>query len=181
MDWTQPFLDALRSLGKVSPAARAVGVATRAIAERRKADADFAAAVEEAIDECHDGLEVEMVRRARDGAQEPIIYKGQLQYLTEPVLDDDGNVVRDATGEVVQRPVRDANGDFVPLTVAKKSDAMLALALKGYRKRTFAERTELTGADGEPLNPEVSDADRAARIAALLDIARQRKDAEDLG
>lgn len=181
MDWTQPFLTALRNVGKIAPAARAIGINPGVVHDRRKADADFAAAVDEAIDECHDALEAEMVRRARDGVNEPVIYKGRLQYLTEPLLDAEGNVVLDKDGEVVQRPVRDEANDFVPLTVAKKSDALLMFALKGYRKRTFAERTELTGADGEPLNPEVSDADRAARIAALLDIARQRKDAEDLG
>lgn len=181
MDWTQPFLIALRELGKLAPAARAIGIEPSTVYARRKNDVDFAAAVDEAISDCHDGLEAEMVRRARDGVNEPVIHQGALQYLMEPVLDDEGAAVLDDKGRVRMRPVLDAEGNFVPLTVSKKSDSLLMFALKGYRKGTFAERTELTGADGKPLAPEVDETTRIARVAAILEAARARRDAEDIG
>ena len=51
------------------------------------------------------------------------------------------------------RPRRklDENGQPVILTVRKPSDAMMALMLKGRRKSVFADRTELTGANGGPV------------------------------
>jgi hypothetical protein len=58
------------------------------------------------------------------------------------------------------------------------SDALMSLILKGRRKRVYADRTELTGVDGGPL--VIDDAARAARIAALLKKAGERKDLDDL-
>jgi hypothetical protein len=55
------------------------------------------------------------------------------------------------------------------------SDSLLALLLKGRRKRVFADRTELTGADGGPARLEVDDTARAARIAQLVALAQARK------
>jgi hypothetical protein len=80
----------------------------------------------------------------------------------------------------VKRPRRklDANGQPVILTVAKKSDALLALLLKGRRKEVFADRTELTGADAGPVT--FADASkRQARLAALVKLAEARKALED--
>ena len=58
------------------------------------------------------------------------------------------------------------------------SDSLLALLLKGRRKAVFADRTELTGANGGPV--AISDPDkRAARAAALLKLAEARKALED--
>jgi len=64
--------------------------------------------------------------------------------------------------------------------VLKKSDAMLALVLKGRRKAIYADRTEITGADGGPV-AHSDETTRAARLAHLIDVARLRKEAEDLG
>lgn len=64
--------------------------------------------------------------------------------------------------------------------VLKKSDAMLSLVLKGRRKAVYAERTEITGADGGPV-AHSDETTRAARLAHLIDVARLRKEAEDLG
>lgn len=64
--------------------------------------------------------------------------------------------------------------------VLKKSDAMLALVLKGRRKSVYADRTEITGADGAPLAIK-DETTRAARIAHLLEQAQLRKIADDIG
>jgi hypothetical protein len=59
------------------------------------------------------------------------------------------------------------------------SDALMALILKGRRKKVYAERTEVTGADGGPV-VQVDETAKAARVAQLLALAQQRKDFEDL-
>lgn len=56
------------------------------------------------------------------------------------------------------------------------SDALLALLLKGRRKTVYAERTELTGANGGPV-ATADEGTRAARIAALMQAAKARRDA----
>ena len=58
------------------------------------------------------------------------------------------------------------------------SDALLALILKGRRKKVYAERTELTGADGGPV-AQVDETAKAARVAQLLALAQRRKAEND--
>lgn len=58
------------------------------------------------------------------------------------------------------------------------SDALLGLILKGRRKKVYAERTELTGADGGPVQ-QVDETAKAARVAQLMAIAQKRKAEED--
>lgn len=58
------------------------------------------------------------------------------------------------------------------------SDALLALILKGRRKKVYAERTELTGADGGPV-AQVDETAKAARVAQLLALAQRRKAEQD--
>lgn len=64
------------------------------------------------------------------------------------------------------------------------SDTLLIALLKGRKKHIYADRTELTGADGEPLGGAVDETAKAARLAALLNLAKARqaleKAAEDL-
>lgn len=64
------------------------------------------------------------------------------------------------------------------------SDSLLLAILKGYKKETYSERTELTGANGEPLGGAVDETTKAARLAALLNLAKARqaleKAADDL-
>ena len=172
---TSAFLAALREHGgTLAPAARAVGLPPSAVYSRKNSDADFAAAIEEAQEEIYDETERELMRRAVDGIEEPVIHKGQLMFRMEYATQTNA----DGELETIYRPVRDVNGQPVPLTVNKRSDALLMFALKGYRKKRFADRTELTGADGEALQT-VDETVRAARIAALMAIAGQRKAADD--
>lgn len=58
------------------------------------------------------------------------------------------------------------------------SDALLMFMLKAAKPHKYAERTksELSGPDGQPLGA-LDETTAAARIAALLDAARQRKEA----
>lgn len=58
------------------------------------------------------------------------------------------------------------------------SDALMSLLLKGRRKKIYADRTELTGADGGPV-VQVDETARSARVAQLLAMAQARKAQQD--
>lgn len=186
--WVQPFLHALAASGIVSRACTAAGVGYSSVSHLRKTDADFAAAYDDAMEQAVDRLEAEAWRRAHDGVEEPIVYQGQLTPVWE----------RDAEGEVVMATVkrpgldgamvdervpvqaRNADGSLRYLTVRKHSDPLLMFLLKGLRKKFGTDRTELTGADGGAV--QVSDTERATRLAQILAAAKARKQAaEDFG
>ena len=57
------------------------------------------------------------------------------------------------------------------------SDALMSLVLKGRRKKIYADRTEITGADGGPV-VQVDETTRSARVAQLLALAERRKQAQ---
>mgnify|MGYP000193316460 CR=1 FL=1 len=153
--WAQPFLTALRATGVVSVAARRIGISPTTVYARRKSDADLDQAIEEALEEATDVMEAEMVRRAVEGVEEPVVYQGSLATVIDP-----------------------ETGVSRPLTVNKRSDTLLMFALKGRRKVYATERTELSGRDGEPLG-SLSETERAARVEALLAIAAKRKAAAE--
>lgn len=76
-DWRPPFLEAFRKSGNVTGACRAAGVARSTVYEAREKDEAFAARWREAEDEAADLLEEEARRRAVDGWEEPVFYKGE--------------------------------------------------------------------------------------------------------
>lgn len=169
--WIEPFIAALRAHGVMSRAARAAGVSPVTVYARRKTDPDFAASCDEARNEAHDSLEERLMTTAIEGHQEVVIHQGQVAVLTEPVLDAAGNVTLDAAGRVVQRPVLDEHGRVQPLVVRKPADGNLHLALKHYRG--FADRHEITGANGAPLIPDTTPEQEARRIAFALALGRK--------
>lgn len=170
IDWKPAFLAALAEIPVVAHAARAAGVEYRYVYMTRKADEEFAKAWDEAMEQGIDRAEQEAFRRAVVGFEEPVVHQGRLQYVYERCVDSEG--------KETYRPLLDDNGQPIPLTVRKHSDALLALMLKGRRKKVFADRTELTGADGGPVQ-QVDETAKAARVAQLLAMAQQRKAAED--
>lgn len=179
--WVRPFLDALTDTGNVSGSARAVGISSTTVYALRDKDADFRAAWDQALEDSADTLEAEARRRAVQGVQEPVVYQGQLTPVW--ARHADGSLVMETyevDGKQHERPVQalDANGHPLWLTVTKYSDPLLALLLKGRRKKVFAERTELTGADGGEVKVVDSTA-RAARIAHLMAMAAKRKQEAD--
>lgn len=182
--WHDAFLAALREYPVLGHACEVVGI-NRATAWRaREQDAAFAKAVEDALEEGIDRAEKEAFRRGVAGFEEPVVYQGQLTPVWR--RDEHGEIllvdVEMPDGSIERRPSQamDANGRPVWLTVRKHSDNLLALILKGRRKAIYAERTEITGADGGPV-AHSDETTRAARLAHLIDVARLRKEAEDLG
>lgn len=188
IDWREPFLAALREVPVVRYAADKVGMNRTAVYHARTADPAFAEAWDQAMEDGIDRAEEEAMRRAVVGFDEPVVHKGQLTPLYEH--DEHGNIVHekrptghfDEDGEPVYslepKPLM-VNGRPQFLTVRKHSDALLALVLKGRRKKVYAERTEITGADGGPMST-VDETTKAARLARLMALAQQRKDLEDI-
>lgn len=169
-DWKPAFLAALREYPIIQHACNAVGIERTTAYKARKEDEKFAEEWEHAMEAGIDRAEQEAFRRAVVGFEEPVIDKGRLAYQYERYLDDEGNEQF--------RPVLDEKGQPVPLTVRKHSDALLGLVLKGRRNQYGTTRTELTGADGGPVNL-TDDTARSARAAQLLALAQQRKAAQD--
>lgn len=65
-------------------------------------------------------------------------------------------------------------------SITKYSDVLLIFLLKGARPDVYADRSkaELSGPNGQPLQPDsVSPTATAARIVALIDEARRRREA----
>jgi hypothetical protein len=146
-DWKPPYLAALREMPVVAHACKAVGIERSTAYRAREADEDFAKAWDDAMEEGVDRAEQEAFRRGVVGFEEPVIDKGRLAYRYERYE------VEDADGHKTEqyRICLDEHGQPIPLTVRKHSDVMLGLVLKGRRKSVYAERKELTGADGAAL------------------------------
>jgi hypothetical protein len=146
-DWKPAYLAALRELPVIKHACEAAGVDRTTAWRAREADEAFAEAEREAMEEGIDRAEAEAFRRGVVGFEEPVIDKGRLAYRYEryEVEDIDGHK------EEKYRLMLDDKGQPIPLTVRKHSDAMLGLVLKGRRKSVYADRKEITGADGAAL------------------------------
>lgn len=167
-DWKPAFLAALRNMPVIRHACDAVGINRSTAWRAREADELFAKEWDEAMADGVDAAEAAAFKRGVEGFDEPVVFQGRLSMV--PVLNPDGTMaVHEESGEPIMRP----------LTVRKHSDALLALVLKGRRKEVYADRTELAGVDGQPL--QVADPTaRAARVAQLIELAKQRKDHSDL-
>jgi len=169
--WTHAFLKALAETGVISTAARAAHVSTSAVNARRKQDPDFEEAFMQAVEDSIDLLDHAARSRALHGVQEPVVYQGALTPVFE--VDEDGQPVLDiVTGRAVQAKNPDGTPKF--LTITKYSDSLLMFVLKGNRRRLYGDKTEVTGAGGGPI--VMDETKKASRIAALLALARDRKD-----
>ena len=76
--WEKAFLSALENTGIVAWAAKAAGVGRRTVYDHLNADPDFAEKWEEALDSAEARLEEEVMRRALEGEQVPVHYKGKV-------------------------------------------------------------------------------------------------------
>lgn len=184
--WVLGFLEAMRATGNVSEACRRVQVHSSTAYALRERDADFACEWDNALEDATDTLELEARRRAVEGIEEPVVYQGQLTPVWE--RDEHGEIVLyerripqppkpDGTPQpdIVQQMPRQLVVDGRPqwLTIRKKSDPLLMFLLKGLRRKYGTEATEISGPSGAPVI--VDSSARAARVQALLEIARRRK------
>lgn len=169
--WQAPFLAALREYPVLRHACEAAKIDRTVVWRLTQTDKDFKAAVDEAMEDGIDRAEREAFRRGVVGYEEPVVHQGRISYLYERYLDADG--------KEKYRQVLDDKGQPVPLTIRKHSDALLAKVLSARRQAYRTERTELTSPDGS-MSP-MDETTRAARVSQLLEAAKLRKLAEDMG
>lgn len=170
------FCAALAETGQVNRASAAVGISTYSAYKWRKDDLDFALAWDESMQIAIRGLEDEAVRRGRHGVDEPVVHQG----LFAPLIDYDA--IDPLTGEkyIPQlAPVkRNADGSPAMATVKKYSDTLLIFTLKAHDpKYRDKQNIELTGKDGGAV--QFNDTEKAARIAALVALAKGRSTAPE--
>jgi len=171
------FLAALRRRPVVAYACEASLVSRTDAYRTRRENPEVAKAWDDALEDGIDRAEAEAFRRGSEGFNEPVIHQGQIAVLTEPVLDEEGNVRLNEKGQLVMRPVLDDKGNTIPLTVKKFSDTLLMGVLKARRAAYRVERTEITNPDGSLAAQD--DTARAARLAAILEMAERRAQAAD--
>jgi hypothetical protein len=170
--WHDAFLASLRSIPVVARACEAVEINRTTAYRAREADPAFAEDWDAAMEDGVDRAESEAFRRGVAGFEEPVVHQGRISFRHERYEDEEG-------GEH-WRLLLDDKGQPIPLTTRKHSDALLNLILKGRRKKVYADRTELTGADGAPM--QIDETTRSARVAQLLAMAERRKaDADQFG
>lgn len=155
-DWAPAFLAALAREGTVRAACDAAPVAPSTVYQRRQSDPAFDLAMAEALELATDRLEREAIRRGCDGYEEPVIHQGQLM----------GRFV-DAAGQEV--PPGTPGALFVPLTVRRYSDSLLANLLRWRRYGDSVNHTH-SGPGGGPIQSEVSHdvGERLAPYAAVI-------------
>jgi hypothetical protein len=130
--WQRAFLEHLRLTANVTRSALVARIDRGKVYDRRREDADFAAAWDDAKEQAADLLEEEAHRRAYHGVDEPVIHQGELMGAW---VNDQGQVV--ATEAPGARKI--------PLTVKKYSDTLMIFLLKGARPEKYRENLKLTG------------------------------------
>lgn len=138
----EAFLIALQLRGNYASAARDVGVAYDTQKTWRE-DEEFARACKASMEVFKASLMDEVVRRGRDGFEEPVIFQGRMMWRHDP-----------ATGQVML----DDNLEPIPLTIRKHSDPLLSSLAetvgvlggkKGGKVGSISISTE-DGDDGKP-------------------------------
>ncbi len=166
--WAKAFLAALRQIPNVTWAAKEAGVdRSHAYAVARQ-DPAFAKAWAEAYDLGVAALEVEVLRRAKEGVRKPLVYRGEVV----------GQWVKD--GKVVRRGTEGA--EWEALYEHTYSDSNAQFILRAARPEVYRDRAELrhTGnAPGGAIPVDVADPTEdspealAARLAPYADVIRQ--------
>lgn len=124
------FVAAFRELGVVSYAARVAGIARETAHRWRREDEEFAQRFAEAHADATDKLEREALRRAVEGVERPIIYRGRVATAW---VDEEGNYVPAGSPQTVRS---------VPLTMREYSDSLLIFLLKAARPERYRERRQ---------------------------------------
>jgi hypothetical protein len=114
------FLIELAKTGNATVAAERVKVARYLVYKARDEDSDFAQAWEDAMQCYVDGCEYKVHVRAFDGIDKPLVYKGEIQYETDP-----------------------KTGERVPVTIKEYSDTLAVFLLKGHRPDKYRDNTNV--------------------------------------
>lgn len=153
--WKVIFLNVLSVTGNVFQSCKAAKMVRSVVYKERADNADFKKDWDNALEQAADILEFEARRRAYEG-----LVRKKFTGKGEAVIDP-------ATGkQYIER---------------EYSDTLLIFLLKGINPEKFRERVsaEHSGPGGKPI--EVADEQRCARFLELLEQARARGIATDIG
>lgn len=168
----QVFLDTLAQTCQIRAAARAAGYSASALYRRRKADPVFANAWDEAL---HVGLylmEDEARRRAHDGVDEPLMFRGRFIYKRNY------SAIDPKTGEPFDPShapiVRDEHGNPMIQTRKTYSDRLMLALLRMHAPEKYGERC-CVKVDAPVSHRNLTDEDRAQLIEELhARVAKQK-------
>jgi hypothetical protein len=131
----QQFLDALSGCVSIKEACCISGIPRSTIYLWRDTNKRFKKLLDLANDDANDTIDDEIIRRGKDGVEEPLISMGKLVYREEMLRDDDGNPLLDKRGHPIMEPVEQ-------IKVRKYSDSLL-LALAKSRMKKYRDRVDL--------------------------------------
>ncbi len=76
--WERAFLSTLEKTGNIAGSAKAAKAGRQTVYDHMKADPEFGDRCREALDTAEDNLETELRRRAVEGEQVPVYFKGEV-------------------------------------------------------------------------------------------------------
>lgn len=145
----QAFLKAFAATGSITMAAAAVGIDRSNHYHWLGNDPAYETAFAAATIEAAGHLEDTAIERATVGWEEPVVYQGML--AAEPVLDAEGRPIYvPAIGDAGE-PILLEDGSprmdrlMKPLTIRKRSDALLQTLLKAWLPKKFRENVHVDG------------------------------------
>lgn len=131
----QQFLDALSGCVSIKEACRISGIPRSTIYLWRDTNKRFKRLFDLANDDANDTIDDEIIRRGKDGVEEPLVSMGKLVYLEEQATDDQGQPLFDKHDKPIMCPIGQ-------VTIKKYSDSLL-LALAKSRMKKYRDRVDL--------------------------------------
>lgn len=128
------FLKAYAETGSITRASQAAQINRSMHYRRMEQDPAYKAAFQVAHEIAVAVLEDEAIRRAVEGVEEPVVYKGEFTFL--PKVDEEGVLVLDAEGNPIKGK---------PLVIRKYSDQLLQFLLRGAKPEKYRERFQHDG------------------------------------
>lgn len=122
--WWNAYISLLRKTGQKKISATKAGVSWRQVQYRLDRYPDLKEEFDETLELAIDEAELEVYNRAMEGVDEPVIYRGKLQYRT-----DENGVIE-----------RDSNGNPIPLTTRKLCNDLLLAFLRAERPEKWGKK-----------------------------------------
>jgi hypothetical protein len=136
IDKKPAFLAAFVEAASVTVAAEAAGIDRSLHYQWLDADPEYVKAFEQARRRAAQELEDDAIQWARKGIYEPIVYQGAFSYPQK-------------WNETAERWEDDKS--LPPLGVYRRSEGLMIRALKAFAPERYGDRTEVTGANGAPI------------------------------